>query len=64
VLFGLSRPKAREPDMTNVVDLQQERIKRMPIMFVGFMSQQDVLNAERRRAEDRKGPLNQAGSGS
>ena len=41
-LLGLSRPKAPEPDWTNVVDLGEERIKRMPIMLVGYTSERDI----------------------
>ena len=41
-LLGLSRPKAPEPDWTNVIDLGEERIKRMAVLFIGYMSERDV----------------------
>jgi len=52
VLLGLSRPKPPAPDMTNVVDLQQERWKRTPIILPGFMTERDVR--EQRRGDDRR----------
>jgi hypothetical protein len=62
VRLGLARPPLelsarREPYFgpSNVIDLQRERRRRMPpIMFVGFVSEQDVLDAARRRGAESK----------
>jgi hypothetical protein len=37
VLLRLVRPKAPEPDMTNVVDLKQERLRRTPVILGDYV---------------------------
>jgi hypothetical protein len=57
-LLGLepwrSDPARVEPrwDDPKVVSLKAERLKRLPVMFVGYMSDRDVREADRRRAEE------------
>jgi hypothetical protein len=38
-LLGLARPKAPEPDTSNVIDFQWERMRRMRVVFVGYMTE-------------------------
>jgi hypothetical protein len=38
-LFGLAKRKAPAPDMTNVIDLGQERIKRRGVVFIGYVTE-------------------------
>ena len=38
-LFGLARPKAPEPDMSNVIDFELARIRRMPVLLVGYQTE-------------------------
>jgi hypothetical protein len=47
VLLGLSRPKAPEADMTNVIDFHSERLKRMPVQFVGYVSEKQCTTPRR-----------------
>jgi len=49
-LLGMPRPKAPAPDRTNVIDLGEERIKRYGVVFVGYVTEKDLLSAERRGA--------------
>jgi hypothetical protein len=37
VLFGFARQKAPQPDMANVIDFQQERLRRTPVILGDYV---------------------------